>query len=89
MDAVNVILTAPAIVAIVQLIKAFGVAGKWAMLAAVVVAVALFEAVFFLGSSGAFQAAMQGLLVGLSAAGIYDVAKLAGGQSGSVKMSKK
>lgn len=81
MDAVNVILTAPAILAIVQLLKQFGVAGKWALLAAVVVAIGLFEAVFFWGGSGAFQAAMQGLLVGLSAAGVYDVAKLAGGST--------
>ena len=75
MDAVNVILSAPAVLAIVELLKSFGVVGKWAMLAAVVVAVGLFEAAHFLGGAGAFQAAMQGLLVGLAAAGVYDAAK--------------
>jgi len=80
MDAVNVILTAPAIVAVVDLLKAFGVHGKWSLLAAVVVAVALYVAVFYAGSSGAVQAGLQGLLVGLGAAGLFDLAKKAGGK---------
>lgn len=82
MDAVNVILSAPAVLAIVELLKSFGVTGKWAMLAAVVVAVGLFEAAHFFGGSGAYQAAMQGLLVGLAAAGVYDAAKTSAKSAG-------
>ena len=78
MDAANVILTVPAVLAIVELLKRFGVVGRWAMLAAVGVAVALYAGAYFLDGSGAWQAVTQGLLVGLAAAGLYDTAQVAG-----------
>lgn len=78
MDTLDIALSVPAIVAIVTLAKAFGVTGKWALLAAVVVGVALNVAAYYLGTSGGYQAAVQGLLVGLAAAGLYDTAKVAG-----------
>jgi len=37
MDTLTTILSVPAVVAIVELLKSFGVAGKWALLAALVV----------------------------------------------------
>jgi hypothetical protein len=76
MDSVNLILSVPAIVAIVTLGKSFGIAGKWALLAAVVVGIALSVADYYLGANGAWQAGVQGALIGLSAAGLYDVAKV-------------
>ena len=77
MDTLTTILSVPAVVAIVELCKSFGVKGKWALLAAVIVAVALNLAAYVWATSGAFAAIVAGLLLGLSAAGLYDVAKTA------------
>jgi len=77
MDTLTTILSVPAVVAIVELLKSFGVAGKWALLAALVVAVALNVAAYLWATSGLFDAVTAGLLLGLSAAGLYDVAKTA------------
>ncbi len=77
MDTMTTILSVPAVVAIVELLKSFGVAGKWALLAAVVVAVALNVADYLWATSGLYGAAVAGLLLGLAAAGLYDVAKTA------------
>jgi len=78
MDTLNTLLSVPAVIAIVQFGKAFGLAGKWALLTAVIVAVALNLATYQWSASGWFDAAASGLLLGLSAAGLYDVAKTAG-----------
>ena len=77
MDTLNTLLSVPAVVAIVQLGKAFGLAGKWALAAAIVVAVALNVATYLWSASGMYAAVSTGLLLGLSAAGLYDVAKTA------------
>lgn len=77
MDILNTLLSVPAVVAIVQLGKAFGLAGKWALAAAIVVAVALNVVSYLWSTSGLFAAIVAGLLLGLSAAGLYDVAKTA------------
>jgi uncharacterized membrane protein len=77
MDTLNTILSVPAVVAIVTLAKSFGVTGKWALLAAVVVAVALNVATYLWSTSGLYAAIVAGILLGLSAAGLYDVAKTA------------
>ncbi len=77
MDTLNTVLSVPAIVAIVQLLKEFGVVGRYALVAAVTVAVGLNVAAYYLASSGLFDVVMAGLLLGLSAAGLYDVAKTA------------
>lgn len=76
-DTLTTILSVPAVVAIVELLKSFGVAGKWALLAALVVAVALNVADYLWATSGLYGAVVAGLLLGLSAAGLYDVAKTA------------
>ena len=75
MDTMSTVLSVPAVVAIVTLAKAFGVTGRWALLAAVVVAVALNVADYLWATSGLYGAAVAGLLLGLAAAGLYDVAK--------------
>lgn len=77
-DTTATILSVPAVVAVVELLKSFGVAGKWALLAAVVVAVGLNVADYLWAASGLYGAVVTGVLLGLSAAGLYDVAKTAG-----------
>jgi len=79
MDPLATVLSVPAVVAIVQLLKSFGVAGKFSLLAAVLVAVGLNVCEFQFGASGLYAAIIQGLLLGLAAAGLYDVAKTSGG----------
>lgn len=68
--------TVPAILALVQLAKDLGLPGKAATLLAVALGVVLNVAVVFLGGESWFQAAAGGLLLGLSAAGLYDTAKI-------------
>ena len=60
------------VIALVNLLKGVGLSGKWSALAAVLIAIALNVANFYLAASGAYQAAMQGAVLGLSAAGLYD-----------------
>lgn len=77
MDTLSTILSVPAVVAIVTLCKSFGVTGKWSLLAALVVAVLLNVATYLWSTSGLYAAVVAGILLGLSAAGLYDVAKTA------------
>lgn len=81
MDALNTILSVPAVLAIVTLGKSFGLAGKWALLAAVVVAVLLNVADYLWSASGLYAAIVSGVLLGLAAAGLYDTAKAAAPKS--------
>ena len=75
MEIVATVASVPAVIAIVNVLKEFGVTGKWATLAAVLVGVALAVTVHLFGNDATFQSAMQGLLIGLGAAGLYDLAK--------------
>ena len=77
MDVTTTILTVPAVVAIVELGKSLGLAGRWALLAAVVVAIALNVANYLWATSGLYGAVVAGLLLGLAAAGLHDTAKTA------------
>lgn len=77
MDTVTTILSVPAVLAIVEFLKSFGVSGKWSLAAAVVVAVALNVADYLWSSSGLYGAVVSGLLLGLAAAGLYDTARTA------------
>ena len=77
MDTLNTVLSVPAVVALVELLKRFGVAGRWALLAAVGVAVALNVAAYLRSASGLYAVVVSGLLTGLAAAGLYDVAQTA------------
>ena len=73
MDAALTLATAPAVLAIVNLLKGLGLGGKWPALAAVLIAVAINLGVEFLGDQPAFIATASGLILGLSAAGLYDM----------------
>lgn len=75
METLTTILSVPAVVAIVTFLKSFGVSGKWALLAALVVAIALNVADYLWSTSDLYGAVIDGLLLGLAAAGLYDVAK--------------
>lgn len=85
METIVVLATIPAIVALVQFSKAFGVSGKWLTAEAVIFGV-LFKVLdyIFLEAWGAvtppgiYVALVTGLILGLSAAGLYDVAKTVG-----------
>ena len=77
MDALTLIVTVPAIVAIVTVLKRFGLRGPWTLLAAILVAIALNVGNYYLGTYGGYQAAVEGLILGLAAGGTYDLAKTA------------
>lgn len=62
------------ILALVNLAKKFGVEGRWSMLLAVVLGVALAVADGLLAGNQVYHLASDGLLIGLSAAGLYDLA---------------
>jgi hypothetical protein len=75
MQTVTLLATVPAILAIVNFLKGQGLKSNLAIVAAVVLGVVLNVADYYLASSGAYQAAAQGLILGLGAAGLYDVTK--------------
>jgi hypothetical protein len=78
MNTVTLLATIPAILALTNLSKKLGVPTKWATLLAVVLGVGLNVTDFYLTGLGWYQAAAQGLILGLSAAGLYDVAATVG-----------
>lgn len=73
LDPVLTVATVPAVVALVNLLKSLGITGRWALLAAVALGVLLSVAEYALGSYGWWEAAASGLLLGLAAAGLYDL----------------
>lgn len=73
-DPITSIVTVPAIVALTNLIKGLGVGGKWSALVAVLLGVSLAVAAYALAGTGWWDAASGGLLLGLAAAGLYDLA---------------
>jgi hypothetical protein len=78
MEVVTLLATIPAILALVNLGKRFGLTAKWATLAAVLLGVGLNLADYALAGTGWYEYAAQGLILGLSAAGLYDVASTVG-----------
>lgn len=78
MDAITLIASIPAIVAIVNLAKRLGLTNQYALILSVVLGTVINTANFYLGANGGYQAAIEGLLIGLAAAGLYDTAKTAG-----------
>lgn len=73
-DPITSLVTVPAIVALTNLIKSLGIGGKWSALVAVALGVALSVADYALAGTGWWNAASGGLLLGLAAAGLYDLA---------------
>jgi len=80
LDTLNTILSVGAIIAIVNVLKSFGVTGKWSLAAALVVAVVLNLAAYAFATSGWYEAVVAGLLSGLAAAGVYDAAGASGAE---------
>ena len=78
--AVLSIVSVPAIVAIVNLLKSLGLAGKWSALAAVLIAVGLVAGQAY-APSDLFSVISNGLTLGLGAAGLYDMTAGAGSPS--------
>ena len=75
-----VLASIPAILALVNLAKQFGVAGKWSAVLAAVLGVVFAEADYLFGvagvvvsAPGVYSAGAAGLVLGLSASGLYDV----------------
>ncbi len=81
MEAVTVLATAPAILALVNLAKRFGLSGAWCALLAVILGVVLSVADALLAGRPVLPASAAGLLLGLGAAGLYDVAATIGGDT--------
>lgn len=78
MDAIEIVTTVatvPAILALVELAKTLGVKGKWATLLAVVLGVFLNWSTWYFGDTAWYPVVATGLILGLSAAGLYDTAK--------------
>lgn len=74
METVITVATVPAIVALTNLVKSLGISGKWSALVAVLLGVGLSVASWALAGAGWWDAASGGLLLGLAAAGLYDLA---------------
>lgn len=75
-DAVIVLATIPAILALVTLAKDIGLPIKLAPVLAVILGVGLAIADKLLADNPVYQAGAGGLLIGLGAAGLYDAAKI-------------
>ena len=74
-DPLTAIASVPAIVAVVNLGKDLGLPSKASMVLAVVLGVLFAVGDHYLGGDAGYQAATSGLLLGLAAAGVYDLAK--------------
>lgn len=86
MPVVTSIATVAVVLALVNVAKEFGVKGKWATLLAVFfgLALSILEYVFtadVVTMQGFYQAFAVGLIMGLTAAGVYDVSKNMGGST--------
>lgn len=73
MDAIMTLASVPAILALVNFGKRLGVNGRVSLVLAVVLGVGINVANHYLGSSPGYQAAVEGLILGLAAAGLYDI----------------
>lgn len=74
----TVLLSVPAIIALTTLGKKLGARGQWPMLVAVVLGGGLAAAQYYLGGDPAYEQISHGILLGLSAAGLFDTAKTVG-----------
>lgn len=85
MELITTLATVPAVVALVTLVKNLGLRSTYLPLLAVVfgVALALYDFFALPGATGnAWQAAGTGLILGLTASGLYDTAKAVGARAG-------
>ena len=85
MDAITTLATVPAVIALVNLIKnTFNINGRYSALLAVIIGVGLNIASYALGDMGWYQAAAQGLILGIGASGLYDITNTASAPSDEV-----
>ena len=85
MDAITTLATVPAVIALVNLIKnTFNINGRYSALLAVIIGVGLNIANYALGDAGWYQAAAQGLILGLGSSGLYDITNTASAPSDEV-----
>ena len=85
MDAITTLATVPAVIALVNLLKdTFNINGKYSAIIAVIIGVGLNIANYALGDAGWYQAAAQGLILGLGASGLYDITNTASAPSDEV-----
>ena len=71
------------ILALVNLFKSFGVKGKWSMLLAVVLGVLLAVSDGLFAANLLYSYISNGLVLGLSAAGLYDMSAIIGNHNAS------
>ena len=76
--AVIALLVIPAVVGLINMLKSVGLATRWAGPVAVVIGLAVMLAYGIWGEHPLFVYALLGILIGLGAAGFYDLAKLLG-----------
>lgn len=81
METAVTLASVPAIMALVNLAKPFGVSGKWAALLAVVLGAALSALDAVATGGNLYTATVTGCVLGLSAAGLYDTAQIASSRS--------
>ena len=85
MDALTTLATVPAVLALVNLLKdTFNINGKYSAIIAVIIGVGLNIANYALGDAGWYQAACQGLILGLGGSGLYDITNTASAPSDEV-----
>ena len=73
LSVVGTVATVPGIIAITNLAKGLGLSGRWSALVAVVLGVVLSVGQWAFADQGWWGAATTGLLLGLGAAGLYDL----------------
>ena len=73
MDTIVLLASVPAIVAVVNLAKRLGLSGEVSLVLAVALGVAFAVGDHLWGATGWYEAASSGLILGLGAAGLYDV----------------
>lgn len=83
METLTLLATVPAILALTNLAKDFGVTGKWSALLAVVLGAGLSVADGAFAAEPVYGWITSGLLLGLGAAGLFDLANAAGGNTAS------
>lgn len=77
-DAITTVATVPAILAIVNLLKRAGMSDKLSPFIAILLGIGINVSILYFGETEWFKAASQGLILGMSAAGVYDISVTAG-----------
>lgn len=86
--AVIALLVVPAVVGLINMLKAVGLATRWAGPVAVAIGLVVMLAYGVWGEHPLFTYALLGILIGLGAAGFYDLAKLLGTPDATVVVER-